>query len=134
MAKHQPGALAAMEGRFTSGPYAEITIIGQPNVKERRIDNPLKVPGVLSFLAFGAFHTDVAGLDTVPEEHWPDNIELLYYAFHIMVGLGTLFIALMGLATLLLAWRGRLFAQPADAVGARCWRSRSRTSRTPPAG
>ena len=110
VAKHQPGALAAMEGRFESGPYAEITIIGQPNVKERRIDNPLKVPGVLSFLAFGAFHTDVAGLDSVPEEHWPDNIELLYYAFHIMVGLGTLFIALSGLATLLLVWRGRLFA------------------------
>ncbi len=109
VAEHQPGALAAMEGRFTSGPYAEITIIGQPNVKERRIDNPLQVPGVLSFLAFGAFHTDVPGLDTVPEENWPDNIELLYYAFHIMVGLGTIFIALSGLATLLLAWRRRLF-------------------------
>ncbi len=109
VAKHQPGARAAMEGRFHSGPYAEITLIGQPNVKERRIDNPLQVPGVLSFLAFGAFHTDVPGLDTVPEENWPDNIELLYYAFHIMVGLGTIFIALMGLATLLLAWRGRLF-------------------------
>ena len=59
VAKHQPAALAAMEGRFTTGPFAEITIIGQPNVRERRIDNPLQVPGVLSFLAFGAFHSDV---------------------------------------------------------------------------
>jgi cytochrome d ubiquinol oxidase subunit I len=107
VAKHQPAALAAMEGRFTSGPYAEITILGQPNVRERRIDNPLQVPGILSFLAFGAFHRDVPGLDTIPEDRWPDNIELLYYAFHIMVGLGTIFIALSALATLQLV-RGRL--------------------------
>ena len=107
VAKHQPAALAAMEGRFTGGPYAEITLIGQPNVRERRIDNPLQVPGILSFLAFGAFHTNVPGLDSVPEENWPDNIELLYYAFHIMVGLGTIFIVLSALATLQLV-RGRL--------------------------
>jgi cytochrome d ubiquinol oxidase subunit I len=61
----------------------------------------------LSVLAFGAFHADVPGLDAFPEDVWPDNIELLYYAFHIMVGLGTLFILLMALATVQLA-RGRL--------------------------
>jgi cytochrome d ubiquinol oxidase subunit I len=100
-ARYQPATLAAMEGRFESGPYARITIIGQPNVSARRIDNPLQVPGMLSFLAFGAFHSDVPGLDEFPPENWPDNIELLYYAFHIMVGLGTIFIALMALALLL---------------------------------
>jgi cytochrome bd ubiquinol oxidase subunit I len=107
VAKHQPASLAAMEGRFESGPYARITIIGQPNLAERRIDNPLQVPGMLSFLAFGAFHTNVPGLNEFPTTDWPDNIELLYYAFHIMVGLGTIFIALTGLATLLLV-RGSL--------------------------
>jgi cytochrome d ubiquinol oxidase subunit I len=107
VAQHQPIALAAMEGRFESGPYAGITLIGQPNVKERRLDNPLLVPGVLSFLAFGAFHTDVPGLAEFPEHLWPDNIELLYYAFHVMVGLGTLFIGVMALSALLL-WRGAL--------------------------
>ena len=107
VARHQPVALAGMEGRFESGPYARITIIGQPDVAKRRIDNPLQVPGVLSFLAFGAFHTNVPGLAAFPPENWPDNIELLYYAFHVMVGLGTLFIAIMGLAALLLV-RGQL--------------------------
>jgi cytochrome d ubiquinol oxidase subunit I len=107
VAKHQPAALAAMEGRFESGPYARITLIGQPNVTERRIDNPLEVPGMLSFLAFGAFHTEVPGLAAFPEDQWPDNIELLYYAFHIMVGLGTIFIALMMVAAALQA-SGRL--------------------------
>ena len=32
VARHQEPALAAMEGRFESGPMAEITLIGQPNV------------------------------------------------------------------------------------------------------
>src|SRR4029077_18883385 len=59
------------------------------------------------FLAFGAFHTEVPGLPEFPPDRWPDNIELLYSAFHVMVGLGTLFIGMMALATLLLV-RGRL--------------------------
>ena len=112
VARYQEPVLAAMEGRFETGPMAEITIIGQPNVKERRIDNPIKIPGMLSFLAYGTFHSDVRGLDAFPPETWPTNIELLYYAFHVMAGLGTIFIALMGLANLQ-RLRGRLEASPA---------------------
>ncbi|MCI0451773.1 MAG: cytochrome ubiquinol oxidase subunit I [Candidatus Latescibacteria bacterium] len=107
VAKHQPVALAAMEGRFESGPRAGITLIGQPNVDQRRLDNPVTVPGVLSFLAYGTFHSDVAGLNEFPESDWPDNIELLYYSFHVMAGLGTIMIGVMLLANLL-RWRGRL--------------------------
>jgi cytochrome d ubiquinol oxidase subunit I len=107
VARHQEPALAAMEGRFESAPMADITLIGQPNVAERRLDNPIRVPGMLSFLAFGTFHSEVRGLGAFPEERWPTNIELLYYSFHVMAGLGTLFILLTSLA-LLLRWRGRL--------------------------
>ena len=107
VARYQEPALAAMEGRFESGPMADITIIGQPNVAKRRLENPIRVPGMLSFLAFGTFHSDVRGLDTFPQEVWPTNIELLYYAFHVMSGLGTIFIALMLLAALQ-RLRGRL--------------------------
>jgi cytochrome d ubiquinol oxidase subunit I len=107
VARHQPITLAAMEGRFESGPMAEITLIGQPNVAARRLDNPIQVPGVLSFLAYGTFHENVRGLQEFPERDWPGNIELLYYSFHVMAGLGTMFIALMGLANLQ-RWRGRL--------------------------
>jgi cytochrome d ubiquinol oxidase subunit I len=107
VAKHQPATLAAMEGRFESGPAAEITLIGQPNVAERRLDNPIAVPGILSFIAYGSFSSNVRGLAEFPEDEWPTNIEMLYYSFHIMVGLGTLFIALMAVAVLQLS-RGRL--------------------------
>jgi len=107
VAHHQEPALAAMEGRFETGPMAELTLIGQPNVAERRLDNPIRLPGVLSFLAYGTFHSEVRGLNAFPRQTWPGNIELLYYSFHIMSGLGTLFIALMSVATLL-RFQGRL--------------------------
>jgi cytochrome d ubiquinol oxidase subunit I len=107
VAAHQPVTLAAMEGHFESSTHARIVVLGQPNVGERRLDNPIVVPGILSFLAFGTFHANVKGLNEFPEELWPDNIELLYYSFHVMAGLGTLFILLMVIAVAG-NWRGGL--------------------------
>ena len=107
VARHQPVTLAAMEGVFKSGPGAELAIIGQPNVPARRLENPIVVPYVLSFLAYGSFGSTVVGLNDFPVEQWPHNVELLYYAYHIMVGLGTIFFAVMATAAFLL-WRGRL--------------------------
>jgi cytochrome d ubiquinol oxidase subunit I len=107
VARHQPVALAAMEGHFETATGAGIVLIGQPNVRERRLDNPIVVPGFLSFLIYGTFHANVQGLNAFPEDLWPDNIELLYYAFHVMAGLGTLMIAMMSVAVLA-NWRGTL--------------------------
>ncbi|HVZ48414.1 MAG TPA: cytochrome ubiquinol oxidase subunit I [Gemmatimonadaceae bacterium] len=104
VAAHQPVTLAAMEGRFASGPRAPLAMIGQPNVPARTLDNPVTLPALLSWIAYGDFSANVRGLDDFPQADWPGNIELLYYAFHIMVGLGTLFIPLMGLAALM-EWR-----------------------------
>jgi cytochrome bd ubiquinol oxidase subunit I len=98
-----------MEGLFEGGPYAELAIIGQPNVAARKLENPIVVPWILSFLAYGSFGDTVHGLNDFPKEQWPHNIELLYYSYHIMVGLGTLFILVMGLSAFLLI-RGRLAA------------------------
>jgi cytochrome d ubiquinol oxidase subunit I len=112
VAEHQPVTLAAMEGRFESGPYAAMAMIGQPNVPERKLDNPIELPALLSWIAYGDFAADVRGLDAFPESDWPDNIEFLYYSFHIMVGLGTLFILLMAVAAFRL-WRGRLASSQA---------------------
>ena len=102
VAEYQPVTLAAMEGRFESGDQAELTFIGQPNVPERRIDNPIRAPMVLSILAYGTPHRSVLGLKMFPVDTWPTNIELLYYSFHVMAGLGTLFILLLGVS----AWLG----------------------------
>jgi cytochrome d ubiquinol oxidase subunit I len=107
VAEHQPPALAAIEGRFHNGSRAELNLIGQPNVATQRLDNPIRIPGLLSFLAFGNVQRDVQGLDAFPRDVWPTNIELLYYAFHIMAGLGSIFVLLMGAGAVQLC-RGRL--------------------------
>lgn len=108
VAEYQPAALAAMEGKFETGSEAELAIIGQPNVTERRLENPIVVPRALSFLAYGSFGAEVRGLNDVPKDQWPDNVELLYFAYHIMVGLGTLLIVVMGVAAFAL-WRKTLY-------------------------
>ena len=107
VARHQPVALAAMEGRFETGTHAGLNVIGQPNVAARRLDNPVVIPWVLSVLAFGTFQASVQGLDAFSRDDWPANIELLYYSFHIMAGLGTILTAIAFVAVLLW-WAGRL--------------------------
>jgi cytochrome d ubiquinol oxidase subunit I len=109
--RHQPVTLAAMEGRFRGGRLAEATVIGQPNVAEQRMENPIPLPGALSFLAYGTFESYVKGLNEFPRDQWPDNIELIYYAFHLMVTLGTIFIGIMAWANWQ-RWRGRLATTP----------------------
>jgi cytochrome d ubiquinol oxidase subunit I len=66
---------------------------------------------MLSFLTYRQWTANVRGLDAFPEDQWPDTIALLYYSYHVMVGLGTIFIAVMVVAALLL-WRNKLYASP----------------------
>ena len=107
VAEKQPVALAAMEA-IRDGGARGVVLIGQPDVENRRIDNPIVVPAALSYLIYQNWNAEVAGLEAFPEEDWPDNIPLLYYSYHIMVGLGTIFIAITVVATFLL-WRRKLF-------------------------
>ena len=103
----QPIKLAAMEGLFESTTGAPLAIIGMPDVKMKRLVDPVLVPSILSFLAYGNFDANVKGLNAYATELWPP-VELTYYAYHVMVGLGTIFCALALLGAALL-WRGRLY-------------------------
>jgi cytochrome d ubiquinol oxidase subunit I len=103
VARHQPVTLAAMEGLFETQEGAPLAILGQPDVQNRRLDNPLVIPRMLSFLTYLRWGAEVRGLDYYPQGEWPDNIPLLYYSYHVMVGLGTIFIAIMVVA----AWKLR---------------------------
>ena len=108
VAEHQPVALAAMEGQFETEAPAGIVLIGQPDIERERIDNPIVVPRALSFLIYQNWGAEVKGLEAFPQKNWPDNIPLLYYSYHVMVGLGTIFIAIMVVAAFLL-WRRKLY-------------------------
>ncbi|MEO6940046.1 MAG: cytochrome ubiquinol oxidase subunit I [Candidatus Kapaibacterium sp.] len=105
----QPVTLAAMEGLFKTTQGAELVILGQPNMETQTLDNPITLPNVLSFLTYRSWNAEVRGLNAFPHDLWPQNIPLLYYSYHIMVGLGTLFIVIMLVATFLL-WRRKLYS------------------------
>ena len=109
VAIHQPPSFAAMEGLFQTERGADLVLIGQPDVERLRLDNPLEVPKILSFLTHRRWHAEIQGLEAFPRDLWPQNIPLLYYSYHIMVGLGTMVIGAAALAALLLR-RGRLFS------------------------
>src|SRR5439155_41813 len=63
VATNQPATLAAMEGLFATRPGAPLVLIGQPNTDERRIDNTLEIPAVLSMLTHQRWNASVTGLD-----------------------------------------------------------------------
>jgi cytochrome d ubiquinol oxidase subunit I len=99
-----------MEGHFHTEAGAALTLIGQPNVERLHIDNPVQIPRLLSFLTHQRWDAEIKGLTEFPRDSWPDNIPLLYYSYHVMAGLGSLFIGLMLLCSLLVL-RGRLHEQ-----------------------
>jgi cytochrome bd ubiquinol oxidase subunit I len=108
--QYQPVKLAAMEGLFTTTRGAPLAIIGMPDTKAGTLIDPIYAPSVLSFLAYGNFGANVKGLKAYAKELWPP-VDLTYYAYHVMVGLGTIFSAIAVVAALLL-WRRKLFTAP----------------------
>jgi cytochrome d ubiquinol oxidase subunit I len=106
--EHQPLKGAAFEGLFKTERGAGLYLVGQPNLETMTIDNPIEIPTALSFLVYSKLYAQVKGLDAFPRKDWPDNLPLLYYSYHIMAGLGTILVSVMGLALLWL-WYGRLF-------------------------
>jgi cytochrome d ubiquinol oxidase subunit I len=107
VAQYQPVKQAAYEGLFRSQGEAPIAIIGMPSTDQHRLLDPIEVPGLLSFLTYGEAHRKVAGLDSFAVQSWPP-VQITYYAYHIMVGLGTGFLAIL-LVGAFLCWRRRLF-------------------------
>ena len=107
--KYQPVTFAAMEGIFeTEEGGSEIILIGQPNIQAKKLDNKIAVPNILSFLTYKKWDAQIKGLNEFDEARYPTNIPGLYYAYHVMVGLGTIFIGLMLLAAVQL-YRKKLF-------------------------
>jgi cytochrome d ubiquinol oxidase subunit I len=108
--QYQPVKLAAMEGLFATTHGAPLAIVGMPDIATHRLIDPIFVPDFLSFLAYGNVNANVQGLTAYARELWPP-VELTYYAYHVMVGLGTIFVAVTAIAAALLLlgrlWRAR---------------------------
>lgn len=73
-----------------------------------KMDNPIEADDVLSILIYGSPKAQVDGLTHFPRKDWPTSVPLVYYAYHIMVGLGTYFVGIMLISAFLL-WRRKLY-------------------------
>jgi cytochrome d ubiquinol oxidase subunit I len=102
---HQPAKLAAMEGQFVTERGAPLRIGGIPDVQQRETRYALEIPGMLSFLADHDVTTEVAGLDRVPRDEWP-NVVVTHVAFQIMVAAGVAML-LVSLWYWWIRWRRR---------------------------
>ena len=107
VARTQPEKFAAQEGLYVGGPRAPLVLFGIPAVNPPRLVASVEAPGLLSWMAFGDVNAHVRGINEFPPENVPP-LRLTFVSFHGMVGLGMLFIALMGWGIVQLL-RGRLW-------------------------
>ena len=110
VSREQPAKLAAFEGHWHTGTEATgLWLLGWPDEEAQEVRYGVEIPGLLSFLVHEDFETPVAGLDQIPEADRPPVL-IPFLTYHVMIGLGTAFIGLTSLASVLL-WRKRLFEQ-----------------------
>lgn len=107
LAEHQPAKLAAAEAVFHTTQGAPLSIGGWPDVEAGELKYALEIPKALSILGKGDPDAEIAGLDQVPREDWP-NIPVVHLAFQLMVGCGTAMLGVCALAVFLW-WRKKLF-------------------------
>ena len=105
---HQPAKVAAMEGHFETRAGAPLVLFGWPDAEAGRTRYEVGVPGAASLILEHDPSAEVRGLNAYPRNTWPTNVPLVFFSFRVMVGLGLLMIAL-GLASLWLRWRKRLY-------------------------
>ena len=104
VARTQPEKLAAMEGLIHGQKAAPLTVIGIPSEEPPELNFAIGVPGLLSWIAFGDADAYVDGIEDLRRQGHPTPpFAMTFVSFHLMVGLGSLFIALTTLGVLLLA-------------------------------
>ncbi len=109
VAERQPAKLAAMESHWDTQTYAPMALLTIPDeTNERNLVEFIKIPGILSLMAFNNPAAEVTGLNDIPADERPP-VALTFYPFRIMVGLGCLFplLAIFGWI-----WRKKLTDHP----------------------
>ncbi len=85
-------------------------LAGWPDASSRTVTAGVAVPGMLSWLLYGDTTRPVPGLDQLEDRYGSPPVWLSFQSYHLMVGLGMLFIV----STLYASWcwwRGTLFGQ-----------------------
>jgi cytochrome bd ubiquinol oxidase subunit I len=104
---HQPAKVAALEGDWETSNAQPLVLFGMPNMQAERNDFEVAIPHLGSLILTHDWNGEVKGLKAFPPQDRP-YAPVVFWAFRIMVGLGFL-MAGMGLLSLVLRWRGRLY-------------------------
>jgi len=106
IAKVQPAKFAAMESIWETKKSAEMCLLLIPNAPEEcNAVESLKIPGMLSFLAFHNTEAEIKGLKDFPKELRP-AVTPVFYSFRLMVAIGT-FMIFASLAGIFLSRRDK---------------------------
>src|SRR5688500_18344505 len=106
--EHQPAKVMAMEGHFQShSGGAPLILFGIPDDETQRMSHVLEIPRLSSLILKHDLDAPLAGLDTIAPENRP-SVEVVFWSFRVMVGLGLLMFAL-GAWSLLARFTGRLY-------------------------
>ena len=104
---NQPIKLASMEGLWETQSCAPAYVVGWVD-QAAGTTTGISIPCLLSVLAFWDPNATVQGLNAFPNDPLPP-VNLVFQAYHAMVGLGFLFVPIALLALLLFFWKRRLW-------------------------
>ncbi|HEX2528983.1 MAG TPA: cytochrome ubiquinol oxidase subunit I [Geminicoccus sp.] len=106
--EHQPAKVMAMEGHFQSSEGgAPLILFGLPDEEAGEVHYEVAIPKLSSLILKHDLNAPLAGLDTVPRDQWPP-VEIVFWSFRIMVGLGFLMLTL-GLLSVFAFFKGQLY-------------------------
>lgn len=91
VAEHQPAKLAAFEGHYETKP-GDLYLFGWVNETTNEVIG-IKMPGMLSWLIHNDTEKPVVGLNEFNESDRPP-VNIVFQAYHLMVGIGMLIIAI----------------------------------------
>jgi cytochrome bd ubiquinol oxidase subunit I len=91
----QPAKFAAMEVVTTSGPDQPEILFGRYDSATNTVRGGVRIPGLDSYLAGGSRSTNVTGLADISVDDRPSNVNIVHWAFDIMVGIATLLLLLV---------------------------------------
>lgn len=106
--EHQPAKVAAMEGIWETERGAALTLFGIPDEVERTTHFAIKIPKLGSLVLTHDLDGEIKGLNEFKGSHPP--VAPVFYAFRVMVGVGTLMLLVAGFTAWRL-WRQRKAAQ-----------------------
>jgi cytochrome bd ubiquinol oxidase subunit I len=105
---YQPMKVAAMEGLWQTTRGAPMLVFAVPDQAQAANRYEIGIPNLASLYLTHELEGEVKGLTEVPAADRP-NVPLVFFAFRVMVGIGTLMVVVAGVALWLNA-RGRLLA------------------------